>query len=75
MSQSILAKEHAALDAKRALLATLQGLWAHPVLPLSRFLHLKRGPALVPASHHACTVNYTVSTQSPSGKEVLGGRE
>lgn len=75
MSQSILAKQHAALDAKRVLLATLQGLWAHPFIPLSRFLHLKRGLALVPASHHACTVNYIVSTQSPSGKEVLGGGE
>ena len=73
MSQSILAKEHAALDAKRVLLATLQGLWAHPFIPLSRYL--KRGLALVPASHHACTVNYIVSTQSPSGKEVLGGGE
>lgn len=33
MSQSILAKEHAALDAKLALLATLQGLWARPFIP------------------------------------------
>lgn len=57
MSQSILAKEHAALDAKLALLATLQGLWARPFIPLSRFLHLKRGLALVPASHHACTAD------------------
>lgn len=73
MSQSILAEEHVALDAKLALLATLQGLWACPFIPLSPFLHLKRGLALVPASHHACTVDDTVSTRS--GKEVLGGGE
>lgn len=73
MSQSILAKEHAALDAELALLATLQGLWARPFIPLSPFLHLKRELALVPASHHTCAVDETVSTRS--GKEALGGGE